>query len=271
MKTCHVCGYEVDDYILTCPECGATVVKSTVSFSLKSEEEKRKTSASLGKTIGSGSGYTDILRAEDDDTPEDDPFRGGSMPASMARNFIEEEARKKKQRHGRLVANIIKLIFVVALAVFVYLFVTKVILKKDGVSTAKEALEIFVEAVNENDVSALSKIMLPYYYQKEEAEDMIEALRDVTISGNRIAQHTSDSRIALDEYQEMLKAEKNKMVDIREGVTYIVEFRGTTTLKSGVSRDYGGEVSLQFFRIKGKWYLNTDDFSYDFFIPDYYQ
>lgn len=29
MKTCHVCGAQVDDKELICPDCGATVVGST--------------------------------------------------------------------------------------------------------------------------------------------------------------------------------------------------------------------------------------------------
>lgn len=270
MKICHVCGCEVDDYVLVCPDCGATVVKATAGLSLKPQEEKHKPTASLGKTIGSGSGYTDILRAEDDDTAEEDPFKGGSIPASMARNFIEEEERKKKQRHGRLILNLIKIAFVILLAFLVYLFVTKVILKKNGVETSEEALEVFVDAINNEDASALSKIMLPYYYQSEEAEYMIDAMKGVKITGNRVADHKDDGRIKLDAYQQELKVEKNKMVDIHDGVTYTIEFRGTTTSKSGVEREFGGEVELQFFKIKGFWYLNTDNFDYEFFIPDYY-
>lgn len=266
-----MCGCEVDDYVLVCPDCGATVVKATAGLSLKAEAEKHKTTASLGKTIGSGSGYTDILRAEDDDTPEDDPFKGGSMPASMARNFIEEEARKKKQKHGRVIKGIIKFAFFVALVALVYLFVTKVVLKKNGVDTPEKAIEVFVESINNGDATALSKIMLPYYYQGEEAEDMIQAFSGVKISGNRVVGHKDNSRFELDSYQEDLKAEKNKMVDIHDGVTYTIEVRGTTTLKTGSERDFGGEVELQFFKIKGNWYLNTDDFNYEFFIPDYYK
>lgn len=269
MKICHMCGCEVDDYVLVCPDCGSTVVKATAGLSLKAQEEKRKTTASLGKTIGSGSGYTDILRAEDDDTPEDDPFRGGSMPASMARNFIEEEERKRKQKHGRLIKGIIKLVLFAALAVLVYLFITKVVLKKNGVDTPEEAIEVFVDAVNEKDANALAKIMLPYYYQGEEATDMLELLKGVKITGNRVVGHQDDSRIALDAYTEELKAEKNKFVDIHDGVTYTIEFRGMTTFESGAEREFGGEVELQFFKIKGSWYLNTDNFNYDFFVPDY--
>lgn len=266
MKICHMCGCEVDDYVLVCPDCGSTVVKTTAGLSLKPVEEKKKATASLGHTIGSGSGYTDILRAEDDDgIPESDPFKGGSMPASMARNFIEEEARKKKQKHVRTIKGIIKFLFVVALAVLVYLFITKVVLKKNGVETPEEALEIFVDAVNNGDSSALSKIMLPYYYQGEEAEAVLNILDGVKITGDRIAARSDLSRFELDAYQQELKLEKNKMVDIHDGATYTVEFRGSVTTETGKKREFGGEVDIEFFRIKGFWYLNTDNLDYSFF------
>lgn len=270
MKICHMCGCEVDDNVLICPDCGATVVKATAGLSLKATEEKHKTAtASLGKTIGSGSGYTDILRAEDDGEAEDDPFRGGSIPASMARNFIEEEARKKKQKHGRLIKGIIKAVFFVALIVGVFLFVTKVVLKKNGVDTPEKAIDIFVEAINKDDTGQLSKIMLPYYYQNDEADTMVENMKNVTITSSRVVSHTDMSRTELDLYQQELKVEKNIFVDIHDCVTYTVEFRGTyLSEKTGVTRNIGGETELQLFKIKGNWYLNTDEFDYNFFVKN---
>lgn len=267
MKICHMCGCEVEDKDLICPDCGATVVKATMGLSLKAEQEKHKTVTTMGKTIGSGSGYTDILRAEEDDVAEDDPFRGGSIPASMARNFIEEEERKKKQKHTRTVKTIIKVVVFLAIVIGAILFVTKVLLKKKGVESATDAIDVFVEAINDNDAGKLKQIMLPYYNQSEEAQDMIDMLSNVTITSNKVVSHEDISRVELDLYQQQLKAEKDRMVDIHDGVTYVLELRGTTVkADTNVEIEFGGEIELQFFKIKGLWYLNTDELDYDFFL-----
>lgn len=272
MKTCHVCGCEVDDKELVCPDCGATVVKSTSGLSLKAETEKRKSGNPMGHTISTGSGYTDILRAEDDEFsgPEDDPFHGGSIPASFAKTHIEDGEYKKKKNHARIIGNIIKIVFVLALAFGIYLFVTKVVLKKDGIDNVDDAIDVFVEAVNAKDKSKLKEIMLPYYNQLEEAEYCIDRMGGVTIAGNKVVARKTIDRIQLDQIQEMLKAEKNRMVYLDDGYAVTFAMNGTVVKKNGgTDVNFGGEVTIQFFELKGKWYLDTDSLDYSFFVPDY--
>ncbi|MDD6328124.1 MAG: hypothetical protein Q4D54_02085 [Eubacteriales bacterium] len=272
MKTCHVCGCEVDDKELVCPDCGATVVIATSGLSLKAETEKRKSGNPMGQTIGTGSGYTDILRAEDDEVydAEDDPFHGGSIPTSFAKTHIEDGEYKKKKNRARIIGNIIKVVFVLALAFGIYLFVTKVVLKKEGVDNVDDAIDVFVEAVNAKDKSKLKEIMPPYYNQLEEAEYCIERMDSVTISGNKVVNRNTIDRIELDQIQEMLKAEKNRMVYLEDGCKVTFAMNGTVVKKNGgTDFNFAGEVTLQFFELKGKWYLDTDSIDYSFFVPDY--
>lgn len=262
MKTCHVCGCEVDDRELTCPDCGATVVKHSGTLSIKSQEETKRKLNPMGMTVSTGSGLTDILRNESefDNVDVDDDFFGGSIPLNMTKNVIEDDG-KKKSDVGKVFGKVFKLIFIVALLYGAYWLVVNVFLNRDVVESYEEAIEIYVEAVNEADEDTMLKIMPSYLNDPSApAKLILSELQNVTISRYDIIKVTELSSSEIISIQDQIKLATTKTANIREAVTVKVRFYGTTKNAAGQDVQKNGEVDLIFIKVKDNWLLETESY-----------
>ncbi len=262
MKTCHVCGCLVDDKEIVCPECGATVVKATSGLSLKADEpEKKRKSNPIGTTVSTGSGLTDILRGEDDGVAEDDPYNGGSIPMSVIHNVVDDDDEPHKKKSGKVFSVIIKILLLAAVAFGIYYLVTNVIMKDDVSSTYEAALDTYIKNINDKNASELS-VLVPSYVSDpvDEAQMWIEELNDADITEYNIVGTEYIDSTTLTELEEDVKLNLNRSIDISEGITLTVEFRGTSLNNAGNAVSRGGELKLQFIKMKNKWYFLHDNF-----------
>ena len=220
MKICHVCGCEVEDRELVCPDCGATVVKHSGSLSIKAQEETKKKLNPMGMTVSTGSGLTDILRNESefDNADVDDDYFGGSIPLGMAKTVIEDDGRKKSDT-GKVIGKVIKILCIIALLYGAYWVVVNVFLNRDVIESHEEAIDIYVEAINDADVEKMEKVMPSY-------------LNDPSLPA----------------------------ANIKGAVAVQVRFYGTTFNASGQSVEKNGEVELVFIKIKDNWLLETESY-----------
>lgn len=258
MKTCKVCGAMVDDKEWNCPECGATMITSGGTFSLKQGEEhaKRKADHTLGTMVSTGSGLTDILRAEDD--VDDSPTIMGSVPISLSQNHIdEEEVRRKAKVHRQLIGNIIKIAFVLAVAFAIYLYITKVILAPKGADDYEKVVDTFVEAVKDDDTNLMKSIMPHFVSDRNEATaDMMEEMSGVTISSYNIVSSSAIADANIDIFNDDIKLETGKIANISQGYTLEVEFAGTG--KSG--KNMNKVVTMEVYRVNNLWFLYPGTF-----------
>ncbi len=266
MKTCHVCGCQVDDKELICPDCGATVVMATSGLSLKNEAPAKKKTTPSGPSISNGSGLTDILRVNDDDVAEEDPFHGGSIPISLTKNVIEEEERKKKKNISKAFGIIFKIVLLAAAAYGIYFLVVNVFMKKEGALSYEAALDVYMEAVNDDDAAKMEQIVPTYMsYPQDTAQEWIDSMMNVEITSYDIINTDEIDDAALTIMQDDIKLAKGKSADIREGVTITVEIRANAVNASGVTVSKGGEIEMDFIRISDRWYFYPDNFDTSMF------
>ena len=258
MKTCKVCGSLVEDREWNCPECGASMITSGGSLSLKAEEQKKKRTNPMGTTVSTGSGLTDILRAEDDYGEDDNPVYG-SIPVSFSKTIIEEEeARKKAKANHRLIASIFKTIFLLALVVAIVVIAVKVSEKEKGASTYKEAVKIYVEAVNNSNTDKMLLIMPNFLTSKKTtAKELLEKYEGVEFTNYSIKSAEPISENALLKLTETIKLENGKNANRSDGYVVEVEFTGSVD---------GGEVIttvavMEIYRDNGSWYLYPETYS----------
>lgn len=263
MKTCHVCGCEVDDRELICPDCGATVVKHSGSLSIKTQEETKKKTNPMGMTVSTGSGLTDILRNESEfDNPDiDENFYGGSMPAGMSKTVIEGVDMKKKSGNARALGGLIKLLLLIAVAVGIYLFLDKMVLNRDIVESHEEAIQIYVDAINNSDATAM-EVIIPQYLNNPEipAEEIIDDMENVSINRYDIISVRDLSSSEIKEVQEQIKLATTKTANIREAVEVEVRFYGTTHNSSGQKIEKNSVEYLTFIKVKDNWLLETETY-----------
>lgn len=258
MKTCKVCGALVDDREWNCPECGATMITSGGTLSLKANEpEKKKAGHTLGTTVSTGSGLTDILRADTDEV-DDNPVIVGSVPMTYSKNYIdEEEARKKAKANRRLIGNIFKVIFVLALALLVYLYVTKVIMAPKGADSYNKMVDTFVEAVNDNDVTLMKTIMPKFLSnQTEAAEDLLKDMDGVKIISYEITSKEEITRATMDILTDEIKLDTGKNANLNEGYYLEVQF----VINNSTDVEKTVVVTMDAYRVKNLWYLYLEDF-----------
>lgn len=264
MKKCPMCGIEVDDHASECPECGCPIA-DTSGFSLKSgTDTKRKSMNPMGKSMSSGTGLTDILREGDDayDDYDDDNAIGGSIPLSLSRLDIEGDYSAKKK--GKLGKIIIRLILLAALAAGAYYIVTHYLIR-DKAKSYEEALEYYVQAINNCDEEKMQIIIPPYIKDNESmAADYIDNMKILHINGynTRNIEKMTDS--AIDNLTQSIKLETGKTAKIEEGYSVDLELKVTVTADSSQYANGSSfliKKTVEFIRIKDSWYLQIN--SYD--------
>lgn len=258
MKTCHVCGALVDDRELVCPECGATVVKHSEGFALKTDEPVKKRSNPMGTTVSTGSGITDILRGDDDGYTDD--YISGSMPISLSKTELKGDySAKRKSNVGGL---IFKFVLVVALIFGVYYLVTNVFMKKEGATEAEQVIDLYTEAVNEKDRDKLLLIIPPYITTNlERADDILEEMKDVHFDEYEIISKTDYSSSEVTALQDSIKLQTGKTANLKAACIMKIRLKGTTLNQSGVAVQKYSEVELEFVNIRDIWYLHIDTYS----------
>ncbi len=258
MKTCHVCGALVDDRELTCPECGATVVKRTEGMTLRIEEPVKKKVNPMGTSISTGSGLTDILRSENDDYESVDDEFFGSMPTSLGREYVETSVKKKSDT-GKVFGTVFKIILVLAAAYGIFLLVTKVFMKTDAIESYDAALECYVEALEKDDVSAMEKIMPPYVSDaNDEASKIVSENILETVSKYDVITKDQLDEQGIVSLQDEIKMNSTKTANIKEAYTTKIRVYGTTISAGGSEVEYNTEYELVFLRIRDNWYVHVE-------------
>jgi hypothetical protein len=254
MRKCHVCGLEVDDRTYICPDCGAEIVGSSGGLSLKAgtQEVKKKTGSSLGTTVSTGSGLTDILRGDDD--VED----FGSMPAAISYDLTDYETNKKAKRHfGK---SIFKLICVAALAFGLYMLITQVFLKKTGPETYMEALETYIEAINNSDQDKMEFVIPPVYENKEStASEALSKLDGVSIDNYEVEDKYFLNSDEISTLQDSIKYATTKTANMSDVVNIKLRISGKlgSLVSSGATN---GEITVQVVHIRNSWYVLPEEF-----------
>jgi hypothetical protein len=254
MRKCHVCGLEVDDRTYICPDCGAEIVGSSGGLSLKAKEDdkKRKTGSSLGTTVSTGSGLTDILRGDDD------PDIMGSMPNAVSYDLTDYETDKKAKVHVGKV--LFKIACIAVLALGIYMLVTRVLMRKDGPETYQEALDTYIEAINEEDQTKMEFVTPAYFMDKSaEASAKLESLEGVHIDDYEIEDKYYLSTEEISKLQDSIKYATSRTANMSDVVNIKLKISGDlgNLAKPGVKTS---EITVQVVCIRNFWYVLLDEY-----------
>lgn len=273
MKTCHVCGAQVDDKELICPDCGATVVGSTGSFALKPQEpqKKKKSSNPMGMTVSTGSGLTDLLRAEDEDVEVEDDLMGGSIPLTYAQNVIDDDAvykeKKLKQKQKKIIT---RAIIIIAICIFAFIIISGYLKQRKGADTPDALMDIYVEAVNDGDADKMASIMPAYLNEQTEAQKLIDNMKGAHISTFEIVKTTELSQMETEELQDSIKYQTGKTANIKGAMLVTVKMSGTAD-RGGKDVTVNTQFDIQLVKLKkgiGEYYFihmdtyDNPDFNY---------
>mgnify|MGYP007069863755 CR=1 FL=1 len=262
MKKCPMCGNPVDDHATECPECGCPIA-DTSGFSLKSSPGGSKKSGNpMGRSVSTGSGLTDLLREGDDAYEDyDNSNIGGSIPLSLTRTDIEGDySAKKKSKIGKYIFRIILL---AAAAYGVYFLVTNVF-SREKAKSYEEALEYYVDAINEDDSDKMEVIIPPYIKDEEgRAKEYLENLSVLHVNSYNIREASPMTDSIIDNLQEAIKLDTGKTAKIKEGYNLVVELKVTV---DGDSAQYAKgssfliKANMDFIKIKDNWYLEISSY-----------
>ena len=257
MRKCHVCGREVDDKTYICPDCGAEIVGSTGGLTLKANEEsqKKKPSSSLGMTVSTGSGLTDILRADDD---TDDVY--GSLPTPVGYDLTDYESnRKAKAKPGKI---IFRLVLIALLAFALYSLITKLLMKRDGPASYEEAIDTYIEAINNHDLDKMT-VVTPAFFtdQRGEATRALESLKDVHIDEYSIVDKYFLNSTEKSSLQDSIKYATTRTANMSEVVNIRLQVTGDSLGQfASMSGAKTGEVIVQIVEIRDSWYVLLDKY-----------
>lgn len=254
MKTCHKCGAYVEDKAQYCPECGATIVKSYGNLSLKEEVEVKKKGNPMGTTVSTGSGLTDILRAEDHGDLDESFYGGG--PVTFTDPYANDDYVAKEKTDFSAVKTLIKLIILAAIIYAGYYVIHDVILARKDVTSYEEAFEIYVEAVNEQDSNALKEIMAPYINDRlGEVEYQLEQMEGVEFTEWEIVSAEEFTETEEKALQQEITL-NGKSFGIQRAYHIKANFYGTV---DGSKR--GAEnVDMVFIKGDNKWFFDPSDY-----------
>lgn len=255
MKTCHKCGAYVEDKAQFCPECGATIVKSYGNLSLKPEVEVKKKGNPMGTTVSTGSGLTNILRAEDNGDLDESFFGGG--PVSFTDPYANDNYVAKQKKDYSTIKTLIKLIILVAVIYAGYFIIHDVILSRKDVSSYEEAFEIYVQAVNEQDSAALKEIMVPYINDRSgEIAEQLAQMKNVQFTKWEIVSAEPFTETETKALQQEITL-NGKSFGIQRVYHVKVNFYGT------VNGEKRGAENVEMVFVKGdnKWFF--DPTTYD--------
>lgn len=263
MKKCPMCGIEVEDHASECPECGCPIA-DTSGFSLKSAPSGSKKSGNpMGKSISTGSGLTDLLREGDDAYDDfDDTSYGGSIPLNLMRNDVEDYKGKKKSKIGKI---LFRIILIAALAYGAYYLVVNVFMTKKARSY-KEAVDFYVEGINDSDVDTMKAIIPPYVDDREEkAQKIIDSFNAVHIDDYNIKNVESISKFDIEQLQDAIKLSTGKTARIKEACSFDVEMTINVTGNS-IKYESGSKFKvtshMEYININDKWYLQIDSYEH---------
>jgi translation elongation factor EF-1beta len=255
MRKCHVCGLEVDDGVYICPDCGAEIVGNTGGLSLKAggEEKRKKTGASLGTTVSTGSGLTDLLRGEDDSSEY-----MGSMPNAVSYDLTDYESDKKAKTHiGKYVS---KLILLAVLAFGIYMLITQVLMKKSGPESYQEALDTYIEAINESDQTKMEFVTPAFFTDKSAAaSDKLESVSGLHIDSYEIEDTYFLTSTEISSLQDSIKYATSKTANMTDVVNLRLKVSGDLgdLVRAGVN---SGEITVQVVCIRNYWYVLLDTY-----------
>ncbi|MBR1816653.1 MAG: zinc ribbon domain-containing protein [Lachnospiraceae bacterium] len=259
MKKCPMCGFDVDDHATECPECGCPIA-DTSGFSLKGgAAPKKSNSHSMGTTVSTGSGLTDILN-----DGEEEPYSsvGGSIPISLSRNDVSDYEVKHKSHVGR---TIFRIIFFAALAFGVYYLLDYFVFSNKKAYNCEDAVDYYVKAINENDIDYMRGIMPPYIDDREgKAKDILDNMSSLHINSYTIDEKKMYPDKDIYELQDAIKLQTSKTARITSAYNVKVTFKVTVTGDSSVlsnGADLDITMNMDFVEISNKWYLQVD--SYD--------
>lgn len=266
MKTCHVCGEQVDDKILICPVCGATVVGDTGGLTLKAPApEKKKTGNPMGMTVSTGSGLTDILRGDDGDAEVEDEFYGGSIPVSLSKTYVEDDTdydaiRDKKIFKKRLRTWIVLILITIA----GFIIFGRLSKKETGADTPEKAIEYYVEAVNNADVDKM-ELIIPSYLDDAEgtAKEFIDKMKGAHIDSYNITSSKVLDGDELNTLQDSIKYQTSKTANIKGANTVTVTMKGSAE-RNGNKESVYTEITFQLVKLrKGMsefYYIHVDTY-----------
>lgn len=251
MVECESCGAKNIDGVTICAQCGRPIVKMKTSLSLKGENGRKVEKA---KAFSPTDDYGDIY---------DGNSVGGTDPVELSKEDIKE---KKSSESGPRKATgvkkffgiVIKLAILGAIAFGIYCFITQVILKPKGPETYKEALDIFKEAVNENDEEKLLSLVPEYITaNKGFVQDILPRVKETEYTTITIKEEIPWTDAQVSAFNDRVQMEHIETVDAKAGVTLKLGLRGKMKDKNGTELTYM-PVELDFVKIRGVWYPDIE-------------
>ena len=208
----------------------------------------------MGTTLGTGSGFTDILRAEDNGELDDSYFGGG--PVSFTDPYANDDYVAKKKKDYSAPKTIFKILLLCAVAYLVYYVVTNVIFAEDKASTYEAVFENYIEAVNDKDASAMQDIIAPYIIDRGDvAKELVDEMEGVEFTDCEITES-----IAFDDNQEKALQQTitltGKSFGVQKAYTVKVTFKGTVNGQDRMIEN----IEMVFVKGDHKWYLDPTSY-----------
>jgi translation elongation factor EF-1beta len=180
------------------------------------------------------------------------------MPNAVSYDLTDYETNKKAKLHpGKI---IFRLLCVAVLAFGIYMLVTNVLLKKDGPATYQEALDTYIEAINNQDLDDMEFVTPAFFTDKTaEATQKLENVKDMHI----------DEYSVEDKYYLTSEEISKLQDDIKYATSKTANMSDVVNVKLKVSGDLGeyanpgsktGEMTVQIVCIRDSWYVLLEEY-----------